>query len=277
MRELDDKLFILTGAAGGIGRAAAQRLREAGARLALVDRDAAGLEALRARLPATRPTTTHVFDLRARAGLPDLIAAIARAHGPIHGLIHNAGLTVHRSFASMSLDELDLVLDVDLRAVTHLTHAALPRLRAAPGGAHVVLIASIAGVVAYPYQSAYSAAKFALRGFGQALRVELAPLGIGVSTILPGAIATGFLEDVPSDDPEGARRLAALMRRYGTAPDRVARAIIRAIRRDQAERYVGWDSHLSALLARALPGLLPALLRLAYLREQLGRRARGGD
>ncbi len=276
MRSLDDKLFILTGAAGGIGRATAHRLREAGARLALVDRDEAGLAHLAAALPATRATSVHVIDLAALAELPALVQAIADEHGHIHGLINNAGLTVHRSFPNLALREVDAVLDVDLRAVLHLTHAALPFLRRAPGGAHVVNVSSIAGVVAYPLQSVYSTSKFALRGFGNALHIELAPLGIGVSTILPGTIATSFLADVPSDDPESSQKLAELMMRYGSSPDRVARAIVHAIRRGLRERYVGWDSILSRLIARVAPGLMPSLLRYVYLKDQLGRRAAGG-
>lgn len=263
---------MLTGAAGGIGRATARRLAAAGAHLALVDRDAPRLDALAVELRENgggRRVSTHVFDLAALAELRTLASSIAADHGAVHGLICNAALTVHKRFAAHTVDELDRVLDVDLRSVVHTVHAFLPHLRDVTAG-HVVIVSSMAGVNAFPYQSVYSTAKFALRGFGEVLRIELAAEGIGVSTIFPGAIATGFLEGVPSSEPEMVEKLSVLMRRYGTSSDRVARAIVRAIRRNRGVSRVGWDSRLTSALTRLAPPLMPAVLRFAYRRRMMG-------
>jgi len=270
-----NRVVVLTGAAGGIGRAIAHRLSQAGARLALVDIDEAGLASLVASLGDAAGTgntdhsSTHPFDLRDVASLPDLASAIASRHGAVDVLINNAGLTVHGPLSQQTADDIDRVLDVDLRAVMHATHAFLPHLRSRPG-AHVVNIASMAGLQGFPFQSTYSAAKFGLRGFGQALRPELAVMGIGCSTILPGTIATAFLASATTHNPSSSARLSELMLRFGASPDRVARAVQRAIAKDRAELRVGWDCHLMALAQLLCPPLVPWVLKTALRRGFFG-------
>lgn len=260
--------FVLTGAAGGIGRAIAQRIAESGGILALVDRDSAGLTDLAKGLSGAGHTT-HVFDLQQLDALPQLLAEVTVSHPTVHGLINNAGLTVHATFADQSAEEVDRVLDVDLRAVLHMTRVFLPLLTAA-GHAQIINISSMAGLAGFPFQSTYSAAKFALRGFGQALRPELAPRGIGVTTVLPGTIATSFLATAGTHDKALSDKLAALMLRFGTNPDRVARAVQRAIVRDPATVRVGWDCHLLAFVQWACPPLVPWVLRTAFRKGAFG-------
>ena len=268
MNSLNGRVVVLTGAAGGIGSAIARRLSADGARLVLVDRNTDGLTALAASL-APAPVTCRVVDLSQLDQLDALAQDITAEHGAVHVLINNAGLTVHGLLADQTPEEIDRVLDVDLRAPLHLTRAFLPALRAtAP--AHVVNIASMAGLQGFPFQTTYSAAKFALRGFGQALRPELASHGVGVSTILPGTIATDFLAAAGTHDPQTSQRLAGLMQRYGTPPSRVASAVRSAILRDRAEVRVGWDCTLLALAAWLCPPLTPAILSLALRRGWLG-------
>jgi len=267
-----NRVVVLTGAAGGIGRAIAHRLSQAGAQLALVDIDEAGLASLVAALGETGKTgnhSTHLFDLRDVASLPGLASAISSRHGSVDVLINNAGLTVHGPLSQQTADDIDRVLDVDLRAVMHATHAFLPHLRSRPG-AHVVNIASMAGLQGFPFQSTYSAAKFGLRGFGQALRPELAAMGIGCSTILPGTIATTFLASATTRDPGSSARLSELMLRFGASPDRVAKAVQKAIAKNRAELRVGWDCHLMALAQVLCPPLVPWVLQTALRRGFFG-------
>lgn len=268
MKSLDGRVVVLTGAAGGIGRAIAACLSAKGATLALVDRDTAGLAELAATLPAER-CTTHVFDLQATSELERLADEVTARHPAIHVLINNAGLTVHGAFRDQTRDEIDRVLDVDLRAVVHTTRVFLPHLEAAAPG-HVVNVASMAGLAGFPFQSTYCAAKFALRGFGQALRPELAALNIGVTTVLPGTIATGFLAAAGTHDKATSDKLASLMLRYGTPPHRVATAIRRGIRWDWAEMRVGWDCRLLSFVGWLCPPLVPWVLRIAYRRGHFG-------
>jgi short-subunit dehydrogenase len=269
MFELRDRVVLLTGAAGGIGGALARAFAAAGARLALVDRDEAGLAAVAGDLPGSTPVSLHPFDLGEFPAYASLLAEVLAAHGRIEVLVNNAGLTVHGTFADHTAADLDRVLDIDLRASLHLTRIALPQLRQA-NAAHIALVSSMAGGLAFPFQSAYSAAKFGLRGFGAALRIELARDGIGVTTVMPGTIATGFLANAASHDEATSTRLSALMQRYGTRPERAAAAVLRGIRRNRGTVRVGWDSHLMGFLGWVAPPLMPALLQLAFRREMLG-------
>lgn len=263
-------MVLLTGAAGGIGSALARAFAAAGARLALVDRDDEGLATLADQLPDAAGVTLHPLDLARFEAFEALLADVTEAHGGLHVLVNNAGLTVHGTFANHTADDVDRVLDVDLRAPVHLTRVALPHLLRADV-AHIVLVSSMAGGLAFPFQSAYSAAKHGLRGFGAALRIELAAEDVGVTTVLPGTIATGLLSTATSHDEATSTHLADLMRRYGTSPDRVAAAVLQGIRRNRGTLRAGWDSHLVGFLSWLVPPLLPATLRVAFRREMLGQ------
>ena len=138
------------------------------------------------------------------------------------------------------------------------------------GRGHITFVSSMAGIQAFPTQTTYSAAKFGLRGFGAALRMELASERVGVSTILPGTIATWFLAAAPSHNAATTRRLARAMQRFGTSPHRVARAIVRGIERNRGTLRVGWDCWLVSGLAWVAPPLLPALLGRALRPSPLG-------
>lgn len=267
MRAWTGRTALVTGAAGGIGSALARALAASGARLALADRDAAGLATLAAELAA--PSSVHVVDLADPAAMGPLVEAVLAAHGDLSLLVCNAGLTVHGRFGELTGAEIDRVLDVDLRGAMHLVAAALPSLRAAPE-AHVVLIGSMAGLQPFPLQSVYSAAKAGLGAWGAALRMELSADRIGVTVVQPGTIATGFLATGGSHDPALTTTLSGLMRRFGTSPDRVATATLRAIRWNRGRIRVGWDCHLVALLAVVAPPLLPAFLAWGVRRLPAG-------
>ena len=269
MGRLSNRVVLLTGAAGGIGAAMARALAAHGARLALVDRDGPGL----ARLAQTLPpgTSTHVVDLSERDRLEPLVSEVVATHGELSVLICNAGLTIHGRFSDLDADEIDTILDVDLRSVIHLVRVALPQLRRSSNG-HIVLVSSLAGVQAFPFQSVYSASKHGLLGYGDALRIELAPDRIGVTTLLPGTIATGFLDRAGSHDPTTTTRLSALMKRWGTSPERVAAATLRSITRNKGRVRVGWDCHALGVLQWIAPPLVPMILGWAARRRLLSSR-----
>lgn len=257
MRELAGRTALITGAAGGIGTALAERLHAAGMRLVLTDVDGPAVDALAARLGAS----AHVLDVRD----PGAWDALAHELPSLDLLVHNAGLTVHAPFDRLTAADLDRVVDVDLRGPLQGTRALLPLLRRSPG-AHVVLVSSMAALFGVPFQSAYTAAKWGLRGFGHALRIELAADDIGVTVVLPGTIATSFLAHAKTADASAASALSRLMVRYGTPPARVAARVEAAVRRNKGELRVGWDAHLVACVQAWLPPILPALLTLGYRR-----------
>lgn len=269
MHDLRERVVLLTGAAGGIGSALARTFAAAGAHLALVDRDESGLTDLASRLRGAAKVSVHAFDLSDVSRLETLVADVLAAHGRIDVLVNNAGITVHGRFADHTETDLDRVLDINLRAPIHLTRLVLPHLQKS-SGSHLVLLSSMAGGLSFPFQSAYSASKFGLRGFGAALRIELASENIGVTTVMPGTIATRFLANAASHDEGTSTRLSTLMQRFGTRPDRVAKAVLRGIRRNRATMRVGWDSHLMGFVGWVAPPLMPTLLRLVFRYEMLG-------
>ncbi len=219
--ELRDRRVLVTGATGGLGHAIARALHERGARLVLTGRRAEPLEALATELDADRVA----IDVRSA----DDAARLADEAGEIDVLVANAGLSSSGLLTSLDADDVDRVIDVNLRAPMHLA-----RLVAAPmaerGAGQIVFISSLSGMSGQPGSATYSATKFALRGFAQALRAELRPLGVGVSTVLPG-----FIRDAGMFHDAGAK----LPWFIGTStPDAVARAVVRATESDRAEVVV---------------------------------------
>jgi short-subunit dehydrogenase len=248
---------VITGAAGGIGAALAERLLVEGCRLALVDRDGDRLASLRAS-----GVTTHVMDVADAGAWEALARAVEREHGRADLLINNAGVTVHGVFADQSLEDIDRIVGVNLKGVLYGCRAFLSRL-ARSGDGHIVNVSSLAGRVAFPYQSTYCATKFAVRGFSAALRMEMAPRGVGVTAVLPGTVATRLLEVAQSYDGATSRRLAELMLAYGARPDAVAERVVQAIRRNEAEALIGWDARITTAAQSISPSALYGALTLA--------------
>lgn len=258
MRQLRGKVAVVTGAAGGIGAALARRLRAEGCRLALVDLDAPKLG------PAEEGVTTHAMSVADAVAWGRLADEVQAVHGGADLLVNNAGITILGTFGDQSLEDLDRIVDVNLKGVLYGCRALLPQL-AARGEGHVVNVSSLAGRVAFPYQSTYCATKFAVRGFSAALRMELAASGVGVTAVLPGAVATRLLDTAQSYDRSASQKMAALMLEHGLRPERVADRVVTAIRRDEAEVLIGWDARLTtvahALAPSALYGALASGLR----------------
>ena len=261
MHELHEKTAVVTGAASGIGAAIAKRLRDEGCRVALVDVDA---DALRAS--AGPGVTTHAMDVSDARAWEALAAEVAEAYGGADLLVNNAGITIHGAFADQSLDDLDRIVGVNLKGVLYGCRAFLPQLQAAAG--HIVNVSSLAGRVAFPYQSSYCATKFAVRGFTAALRMELSEHGIGVSAVLPGTVATRLLDAARTYDRGASKALAELMLRHGARPEHVADRVVRAIRRDEAEVVIGWDAHLTTRAELLAPSALYGALAMGFRKRR---------
>ncbi len=198
------KIAVVTGAASGIGRALAMSLRAKGCHLALFDLDRDGLSRLQRELEESHSPaaiTTHVGDVSDRSRMRTLAREVGEAHGNVHLLINNAGISHEAAFPQTSLDDWDRMMGVNLWGVIHGCHFFMPYLAKAER-AHIVNISSLLGIVAMPGQSAYCTTKFAVRGFAEALWEELRATSIGLTVVHPGAVATNIMKAARGDDPD---------------------------------------------------------------------------
>lgn len=274
MRELRDKVAVITGAGSGIGRALAGALAEEGCRLALVDRSEKGLEETAASLRARGArASTHVADVSDRGRMEALPAEIEAEHGAIDLLFNNAGITINKSFEDSPLAELELMVGVNLWGVIFGCHYFLPYLKKRPE-AQIVNTSSLAGFLGLPNQASYSLTKAAVKSLGESLRAELAVYGIGVTSIHPGTVRTHILRaaaPLSGANRGDTERLAHLMERFGMPPEKVARRVVKATKANRARVRIGFDSYLSEWLKRLLPQVVHLPLQWGYARRQRER------
>ena len=209
---------LLTGATGGIGHAIARSLHAAGATLILTGR----------RREVLEPLAHEVGGVAAACDLadPGAVRALVAAHPDVDVVVANAALPASGPLTSFTPEQVDRALQVNLLAPIAIAHAYAPAM-SSRGRGQLVFISSLSGKTGSPGTSIYSASKFGLRGFAQGLRADLAPTGVGVSTIFPGFIRdAGMFADSGAQLPKGV----------GTStPEQVAAAVLRAIEQDRAE------------------------------------------
>jgi short-subunit dehydrogenase len=216
--QLSGRTVLLTGATGGLGHAIARRLSRAGASLVLTGRRTDVLEPLAAELGARA--------LAADLGDREAVGRLAEECAGVDVLVANAALPASGDMLDYGVEEIDRALEVNLRAPVVLARL-LAEPMAARGAGHIVFISSLSGKVGTPRSALYSATKFGLRGFGQGLRGDLAPRGVGVSVVLPG-----FVREAGMFHDSGAR----LPPYVGTStPEQVAEATLEAIERNRGE------------------------------------------
>jgi NADP-dependent 3-hydroxy acid dehydrogenase YdfG len=247
------KVAVVTGAGSGIGRALAVALSREGAHLALSDVDDDGLAATAARCaPAT--VRTYHLDVADRAALVAHADAVVEDFGRVNLLVNNAGVAVAGPVEEMSFDDLDWILGINLHGVLGGTMAFLPHLIAS-GAGHVVNLSSVFGLIAPPTQSAYSATKFAVRGFTESLRQEMA-IGrrpVTVHAVHPGGIRTQIARRARVTNPgrQSTDEMAdAFERALRTSPDKAATTILRGVERNRARILVGPDAYVLAAVPR---------------------------
>ena len=257
---------IVTGAASGIGEQLAHSLARRGSELALVDRDAERLElvAKTVRSVSSRPVTCYVTDLADDAATHALGAKLAAAHPDTTLLINNAGVALGGTFEQVSEEEFDWLIAINLRAVITVTRALLPVLRTHPGS-HLVNMSSLFGLIAPPGQVAYATSKFAVRGFTEALRSELAG-EVGVTVVHPGGIRTRIAETarVAAAAPaaEEAAGKAAFERLLTYPPERAAEQIVGAVEKRRPRLLIALSARVPDVIARLAPARYPELLRI---------------
>ncbi len=255
--DVKGSVILLTGAASGMGAELAVQLAAKGANLALVDRNEAGLEAvaIKARSFGTN-ITTHAFDVADEAAITALPAKIFAEHGRLSILISNAGVALVGTFEQASLEDFSWLMNINFWGGVRLTHAFLPLLRKEKT-AQIVLTSSVFGLIGPPGQTAYAASKFALRGFGEALRHELAQTNIGVTIVHPGGIDTNIARAARVGEKMDARSaqtgVALFQKMLRTKADVAAAKIIAAIEKRQKRLLIGADAYQIDTIQRLMP------------------------
>lgn len=256
---------LVTGGAGGIGGAVANELLERHASVLLVDRDAAALERVARRL------ASHVD----RVGIiaADLTVAGDRArvceeaetwHGGVNVLINNAGINHFRMLEDQPPGEIDLAIAINVQAPIHLCRGLLPFLRRQPE-ACILNTGSVFGAIGYPGYSVYSATKFALRGFTEALRREVADSNVRVRYVAPRATRTGI-------NTSAVERMNAELGVAMDSPELVAKAVCDMLTGGRFEAVIGWPEKLFARVNGLLPRVVDGALRkqLPVIRRYAG-------
>ena len=244
----DGRVAIVTGAASGIGAALARALAGRGCHLALADLNKAGLKEVAASCARSERTVTTS---RVDVGNPDDITRfrdqVEAAHGQANFLFNNAGVAVGGQFEDIPPDDFDWLFAINFWGVVRMTRAFLPLLRQADE-AHITNISSLFGIIAPVGQTAYSASKFAVRGFSDALRHELAETSVGVTTVHPGGVATQIARNarLPAtlSNSERAAVLERSDRLLTLPPDRAAAIILKGVERKTPRILVGRDAHM---------------------------------
>ena len=261
MTQISGSAAAVTGAASGIGRALALELAARGCDLALADRDEAGLQSVAAEIAKTqqRKVSTHRLDVGEPDQIAEFAAAASAAHPKLNIVINNAGVALLGAFSEIEQAQMEWLFNINFWGTVHGTRAFLPILAKQPE-AHIVNLSSIFGIIAPPGQTAYCAAKFAVRGFSESLRHELAMANspVRLSVVHPGGVATNIVRNSRTGTgiTDNARRAQSIDRFDAvakTTPIAAAQRIIRGIEKNQPRILIGNDARFMDLLQRFRP------------------------
>ena len=248
MSEFAGKVVVITGAGSGIGRALALNLAKQGAKLALSDQNGVGLAETVTQVKALgADVKADHLDVTQREAVLEYADAVVAHFGKVNQIYNNAGIAYHGEFVKSEFKDIERVMDVDFWGVVNGTKAFLPHLIAS-GDGHVVNVSSLFGLLGMPGQSAYNAAKFAVRGFTESLRQEMliAKNPVKVTCVHPGGIKTAIArnaiagpgEDLASFSEFFDRKLAR------TSPEEAANVSVNGGRKGKARVLIGADAQL---------------------------------
>ena len=254
MQGFAGKVAAVTGAGSGIGQALAVELARSGAKVAISDVDTEGLAQTEERLRAIgAPVKADRLNVTEREAFLAYADEVAAHFGKVNQIYNNAGIAFTGDVEVSQFKDIERVMDVDFWGVVNGTKAFLPHLIAS-GDGHVINVSSVFGLFSVPGQAAYNSAKFAVRGFTEALRQEMVLAGhpVGVTTVHPGGIKTAIARNATAAEGLDPEELAKLFdkRLAITSPERAAEIILQAVRKNKARVLVGVDAKALDVMVR---------------------------
>ena len=248
------KVAAVTGAGSGIGQALAIELARSGAKVAISDVDTVGLAVTEERLNAIgAPVKADRLDVTEREAFQQYADAVNEHFGTVNQIYNNAGIAFAGDVEVSQFKDIERVMDVDFWGVVNGTKVFLPHLIAS-GDGHVVNISSLFGLFSVPGQAAYNSAKFAVRGFTEALRQEMALAGhpVKVTAVHPGGIKTGIVRNMTTAEGIDHNELTQTFDKKlaTTSPQKAARIILDGVRKNKARVLVGTDAKVLDLVVR---------------------------
>jgi short-subunit dehydrogenase len=260
------QIVAITGAGSGIGRALAVHVAKRGCHVAAADIDAKQLAETAEMVKAEGVNcSTHVVDVANREAVEQYAADVVSEHGGVNMIINNAGVTLIDSVEKLLYSDFEWIMNINFWGVVYGSKAFLPHLRRADA-AHIVNVSSLFGLMSLPLQSAYNSSKFAVRGFTEALKMELAGSTIGVSCVHPGGIKTSIAtnsrigEEALSVSKE--QLLADFDKAAITTAEQTAAAIIRGVEKNKRRILVGRDAKVMDWVVRHFPNTYERILGL---------------
>ena len=251
----------VTGAASGIGRALSIELAARGCDLALADRDEAGLQSVAAEIgrTGTQKVSVHRVDVSEPNQIVEFAQAAIKTHPSLNLLVNNAGVALLGQFHEIDQAQMEWLFNINFWGVVHSTRAFLPQL-ATRSEAHIVNISSIYGIVAPPGNTAYGAAKFAVRGFSESLRHELqaASSPVRLSVVHPGGVSTNIVRNMRTgtgvtDNERRAQIIEWFDQFAGTTPKDAALRIIKGVEKNEPRILIGGDARFMDIIQRFRP------------------------
>ena len=259
MKSFKDKICVVTGAGSGIGRALAMKLADAGAKLAISDVNQETLDETVGLLPLSeKDVLAMIVDVSVKEQMQAFADAVEDKFGGTDLVINNAGVTIAQTVEETSYEDFEWLMGINFWGVVHGTKLFLPMLKRSSDAA-VVNISSVFGLVGIPTQGAYNASKFAVKGYTEALRLELKSTNVTPITVHPGGIKTNIAKSARfyrgAGKGQNHQSMVAMFDKLTfTTPDKAADTILNGVKRKQLKVLIGKDAYLFDWASRWLPG-----------------------